>query len=48
MQRKFELSYNNFKALFNVINPPELINCSPNSYYNFIRKINYDQLKKEL
>lgn len=48
MEKYFKIAYKNFKKDFEIEKTPEIVNCSPNTYYTIFRKINYDELKKEI
>jgi len=45
-EKRFGLCVDIYKKLFN--NNAEIINCSPNSIYSCIKKIDYNQLESEL
>lgn len=45
-QNKWPTLIKLYRELFN--NNADIINCSPNSYYTIIRKIDFDELEKEL
>jgi len=46
-QKRFPDLLTQYRRLFNN-NFTDLVNCSPNSYFTVIRKINYEDLEKEL